>query len=99
MSDLETIAHELRAMSAGIDQAQQTAAAADSHAQEVTARAAMSGFVGIAAGMAQVAHAIREIRHRLATVGQHLNQALAPVSGAGSRPSPPGNHPATDTGR
>jgi hypothetical protein len=88
VSELETIAQELQAMSAGIGQAQQAAAAADARAQEVTARAAISGFAGIVAGMARISAAIQEIRQRLTTIGHGLAEAGGPVSGAGARISP-----------
>jgi hypothetical protein len=85
---LETIAHELRAMSAGIGQAQQAAAAAGARAQEVTARAALTGFAGIAAGTVRISEAIEEIRQRLAGIGRDIAEAAAPVSGAETKLSP-----------
>jgi len=88
LSELETIAHELQAMSAGIGQAQQAAAAADARAQEVTARAAITGFAGIAVGVVQISEAIQEIRQRLITIGRGIAEAAGPVSGAGTKLSP-----------
>ncbi len=88
MSDIETIGHELRAMSAGMDQAQHAAAAADARAQDVAARAAMTGLAGVAMGMGQVSQAIHEIRQRLGAIARGISEAAGPVSGAEKQPSP-----------
>src|SRR5262249_16191313 len=77
-------------MSAGIGQAQQAAAAANARAQEVTARAALTGFAGIAAGTVQISAAIEEIGQRLTSIGRGIAEAAAPVSGAGTKLSPHG---------
>lgn len=88
MSDIDTISNELRALAAGLDKAQANAAAADSRAQEIAARAARSGFTGIAAGVSRIREAIREIRGRLAGVSRSVSEAAAPVAAAPKELSP-----------
>jgi len=83
-----TIAHGLQGMAAGVERAQQAAAAADARAEEIVGRAMMGGFAGIAMGIQGVRSAIGEIRQRLAAVGPAINEAAAPVHGASGKPSP-----------
>jgi hypothetical protein len=88
MSDIDTISNELRAIAAGIDQAQNNAAAADSQAQEIAARTATSGFTGIVAGMSRIRDAITEVRARLTAASGSVAEAAAPVAAAPKQPSP-----------
>jgi hypothetical protein len=88
MSHIEKITGELQAMAVGVDRAQANAAAADARAQEVAARAARSGFTGIAAGVTRLRHAIGEIRTRLASVDGSINEAATLVAAAPKEMSP-----------
>lgn len=88
MSHIEKITGELRAMTAGVDRAQGNAAGADAKAQEIAARAARSGFTGIAAGMSRLRNEIAEVRARLAGVGSFINEAATAVAAAPKEMSP-----------
>jgi hypothetical protein len=88
VSNIEDVSGEFRAMAAGIDRAQANAAGADNTAQEVAARAARSGFAGIAVGMSEVRRSIAEIRARLARVGESLNEAAPAVAATPGQTSP-----------
>jgi hypothetical protein len=88
MAVIDAISAELRTMTAGVDQALKAVTVADGRAQEIAARAARSGFVGIAAGVAEVRNAIGEIRTRVTAVGQSINEAVKPVIAAPQEPSP-----------
>lgn len=88
MSDIDAITSELRALAAGVDKAQANAAAADSQAQEIAARATRSGFTGIAMGMSRIREAIREVRAGLAGVSRSVSEATAPVAAAPKERSP-----------
>jgi hypothetical protein len=88
VSHIENVTGELRAMASGIDRAQANAAGADNTAQEIAARAAGSGFAGIAAGMSGLRRSIAEIRARLAGVGVSLNEAATAVAATPREISP-----------
>ncbi len=88
MAGIDAISADLQAMAAGIEQAHTAAAGADARAQEIAARAARSGFAGIAAGMVQVRRAIGEIRTRLTGIGAAVNEAVKPVTAAPQEMSP-----------
>ena len=88
MADLQTIAQHLRGMAAGVERAQHAVAAADARADEIAARAMMTGFAGIAMGVQQLRMSISEIRQRLMNIGRSVSEAAAPVAGASGRPSP-----------
>jgi hypothetical protein len=88
MSHIEKITGELRTMIAGVDKAHANAVAADGKAQEVAARAARSGFTGIAAGMTRVRDAIAEIRARLTNMSGSINEAVTAVGAAAGELSP-----------
>ena len=88
MSDIDTIVKELRAVAAGIERARANAAAAGSKAQEISARAAQSGFAGIATGMSQVRTMINELQAQLAAVNRSAAEAAVPVTAAPKELSP-----------
>jgi hypothetical protein len=88
MPHTDTIIGELRAIQAGIDKAQSTAAATDSEAEKVAVRAAAAGFSMIAVGMSQVREAIRQVQARLGSIGGSVNEASAFVTAAPKEPSP-----------
>jgi hypothetical protein len=88
VSDLTSIAQGLRAMGEGIDRAQQAVAAANARAEEIAARAAMTGFVGISMGVQQVQLSIGEIRQRLMTLARSVEEAAGPVADASGGASP-----------
>lgn len=88
MSLIRNIDGELAAVTTGIGRAQETAAAADNAAGQIAARAAGSGFVGIAHAMARVRDAIKEIHARIAGLGTSVDEARTPVSSAPDQMSP-----------
>ncbi|MGI5211790.1 DUF6244 family protein [Plantactinospora sp. CA-290183] len=88
MSQTDAISGELRAMLAGIDRAQSTAAATQHEAEQVAAKAAAAGFTGIAAGMTQVREAIRDLQARLNSAGGSVNDASAAVAAVPKEASP-----------
>ncbi|MEV0005628.1 DUF6244 family protein [Micromonospora sp. NPDC050980] len=75
MSHIEKIAGEFRALMAGVERARGLAAAADSQAQEVTARAAAAGFAAVAAGMTRVRTAITGIQGGLGGLAGSFGEA------------------------
>jgi hypothetical protein len=75
-------------MAAGIDSAQEHVAAAEARAREIAARAAASGFTGIAVGMSRIQGLIGEIRTRLAGVGNSINEMVTAVAAAPRETSP-----------
>ncbi|MGI5147229.1 DUF6244 family protein [Plantactinospora sp. CA-294935] len=76
MSNIEKIAGELRALSAGVERAQGQAAAADNHAREIAMRAAGSGFVAVGAGMSRVRNAIAGVQARLGELDGLMGEAV-----------------------
>jgi hypothetical protein len=88
MSQTDTIIDELRAMQAGVDRAQSTAAAADSEAEKVAVRAAAAGFSAIAVSMSQVREAIKEVLARLGSVNGSVNEASTSVTAVPKEASP-----------
>jgi hypothetical protein len=78
----------LAAMTTGIGRAQETTAAADHAAGQIAARAAGSGFVGIAQAMARVRDAIKEVHAQIAGLGNSVNEARTPVASAPDQMSP-----------
>ncbi|MEU8300884.1 DUF6244 family protein [Micromonospora sp. NPDC048909] len=75
MSQVEKIAGELHALTAGVERAQGLTAAADNQAQEVALRAAGAGFAAVAAGMARVRSAIGDIRGGLTALAVAVDEA------------------------
>jgi Family of unknown function (DUF6244) len=88
VSDIETISNELHAIAGAVDRAQAATASTGGRAQEIAARAAQSGFTGIAAGMSQIRDVVGEIRVRLADVNRTVAEAAALVAAVPKEPSP-----------
>jgi hypothetical protein len=78
----------LAAMTAGIGRAQETTAAADSAAGRIAARAAGSGFAGIAQAMARVRDTINEVHAQITGLGTSIDEARAPLTSAPDQMSP-----------
>lgn len=87
MAPLSSIQDGVRAMTAGVERAQQEAAGADHAAQQIAQRAAASGFLGIAQSMARVRTAIGELRGGVSTVGEAVREAGALVAATPTRPT------------
>jgi hypothetical protein len=88
VSEIETIGQQLRGLSDGLDRVHQAAAAAGERAEEVAARAAALGMMGVAIGVQGVQQTILETRQRLGSVGQSISAALGLAASAPPRPSP-----------
>ncbi len=88
MSELEAISHSLRAIGAGVDRAQQTAAMADQRAEDIMGQAMVVGMTGTALGMQQIRHGIQEMRQHLLSMGRGVFEAMGLVAAAPPKPSP-----------
>lgn len=88
MPSLETTAAELHAIAASVDKAASDASATAAKAGEVAARAAASGFVGIAQGMHRVQSTVQEAVGLLRTVHSDCREAAGPVVAAAKETSP-----------
>ena len=78
----------LAAMTTGVGRAQEATAAADAAAGQIAARAAGSGFVGVAQAMARVRDAIREVHAQVTGVGDSVDEARTAVASAPDQMSP-----------
>lgn len=88
MSQVEEIATELGALTAGVEQAQGQAAAAGRQAEEVARQAAGAGFVAVATGMLAVQQAIAEIQGRLGNLGGLIGEAAKATAAVPQEGSP-----------
>ncbi|GAB3154544.1 hypothetical protein GCM10027290_49230 [Micromonospora sonneratiae] len=83
---MEKLAGELGALMAGVETAQERAAAADRQAQEVAVRAAGAGFAAVAAGMVRIRDAISTIQSGLGglagSIGEATKASAAVAQGA-----------------
>ncbi|MCX4391347.1 DUF6244 family protein [Micromonospora peucetia] len=88
MSLTDSIGADLQAMAAGVDRAQQEAAAVDHAIEQITNRAVASGFAGIAVGLARAREVLGQARSRLAQAGGVLGEASRSLSAVPQQPSP-----------
>ncbi|MGW0434022.1 DUF6244 family protein [Micromonospora sp. NPDC003197] len=88
MSLIDKINSDLQAIHAGIDAAQQEAAAVDHAVEQIAVQAAAAGFAGIAVGLAQVREAIGRTRAQLTTASGALGQASRTLTAVPQQPSP-----------
>ncbi|RAO15030.1 hypothetical protein [Micromonospora noduli] len=64
MSLIDSIGADLQAMAAGVDPAQQEAAAVDHAIEQITARAVAPGFAGVTVGLARTRELLGQARSR-----------------------------------
>ncbi|GAB3149040.1 hypothetical protein GCM10027290_34700 [Micromonospora sonneratiae] len=88
MSLTDSISGDLQAIHAGVDAAQQEAAAVDQTVEQIAARAAAAGFVGITVGLARVREAIGQARAQLTTVCGVSREASRSIASVPQQPSP-----------
>ncbi|MEH0972805.1 DUF6244 family protein [Micromonospora sp. CPCC 205546] len=88
MSLTDSISDDLRAMAAGVDTAQQQAAAAEHAVAQIAARAVAAGFTGVAVRLTQVRELVGHVRARLTTVGGVLDEAPRVATAIAQQPSP-----------
>ncbi|WP_025616840.1 DUF6244 family protein [Salinispora cortesiana] len=88
MSQIEKITGELRALMAGVERAQGSAAAADRQAQETASRAAGAGFVAVAAGVARVRNAITGIQGGLGRLAGSIGEATTAAAAVPNEATP-----------
>jgi hypothetical protein len=75
VSSIEEITGELHALAAGVERAQRLAAAVDSQAQKVAARATSAGYAAVAAGIVRVRAAVSTIQGGLASLATAVGEA------------------------
>ena len=80
MSTMESIAADVAAMVDALSKAQRATAAADDATQRIAARAAGSGFAGVAQNLSRLREAIREIHTGLAAVTGLVGEASTAVA-------------------
>jgi hypothetical protein len=88
VSLIKKVDNELSAMTTGIGRALELTAETAHAAGQVAARAAGSGFTGIAQRMAGVRDAVQELHGHIAGIGQSIGEARAPVAQAPDQISP-----------
>lgn len=88
MSLTDAISGHLQAMAAGVARAQQETAAVDHAVEQIAARAAASGFAGIAVALIRVREVVGQVRARLTAVSGVLGEASHSVAAAPQQPSP-----------
>lgn len=91
MQKIEQAAAALQAIANGIDKTANDAAAAEANAQQIAARAAAHGFLGVAQGMHQVQTILQQLTVQLRTASRHYREAAACVAAAGQERSPEHN--------
>jgi hypothetical protein len=85
---LESLGVALGAVGAGLERAQQQTAVADHAAEQIAARAAGSGFTGIAQNMSRVRAAIREIGTGASAVAGRAGEAARVVAATPKQSTP-----------
>lgn len=88
MSRVEKINSDLRGMREGVKNAQDRAAAAAAKSKEITARAAASGFAGIATRLAQLTQKIEQVQAMTAHAGTNVEAAATSAAGVSSTGAP-----------
>lgn len=88
MSQTETVATELQAITTGLGRARTATASLDQEVERIAARAAGAGFTAIAAAMSQVRTAINEARARIHTATDAVHDAATAVRNAPNEGSP-----------
>ncbi|MGW0505940.1 DUF6244 family protein [Micromonospora sp. NPDC003241] len=88
MSDIEKITTDLRALMAGVERAQGLAAAADRQVQEVSLRAAGSGFAAVAAGLTRVRGAVSAIQGGLGNLSGSIGEAAKATAAVPQQATP-----------
>jgi hypothetical protein len=85
---IDDLDSDLAAMQTGISRAGEIAGGAERGAEEVAARLAATGFVGIAQAMHAIRAEIIEIRQRIGDLGRLTRTAHAPLQAAPQQPTP-----------
>ncbi|MEV4847453.1 DUF6244 family protein [Micromonospora matsumotoense] len=88
MSLTDTIGADMQAMAAGVDRAQQEAAAVDQAIEQITARSVASGFAGIAVGLARARETLGQARSWLAQADGVLGEASRSLRAVPQQSSP-----------
>ncbi|MDG4793476.1 DUF6244 family protein [Micromonospora sp. WMMD1082] len=88
MSHIDRITGELRALMAGVERAQGLAAAADRQVQEVSMRAAGSGFAAVAAGITRVGGAVTAIQGGLGSLSGSIAEATKTTTAVPQQATP-----------
>lgn len=88
MSHVDDLVIELRAMAAGVGQAQTKTAAVDAKARDVTAEAARVGFARIAAALAPLRQGIGQVAAALASLKGTVGDTVTVVAAVSKSSSP-----------
>jgi hypothetical protein len=88
VSILETLSIDLASMVDGLAAAQRDTAAADQAAEQIAVRAAVGGFVGIAANVARLREAIKQVHGSILAAATALTEVRGSVDQAPRQGSP-----------
>lgn len=88
MASIEEIVSEIRTLSNGVERAQTLAATADHQAQEITLRAAATGFTTVAVSIGRARAAIATVQGGLAMLSTAIGAATTAVVAVPHSPTP-----------